>query len=265
MSSPEVGKTVLKKIEQHGDRWTSFGASSQILSISDRLTPDELRKFKIFRDYDDKFLDKISSDVSVAIWKKDSILFEEGSYIDMAFFVVEGEVEAFVQGIGEAGAGPPPIFDASRTVMSAPPEQPEQPEDDGTRWQTKPQGQALPGEITLLASMDFDLPKGSVMTLSENDIFGEIGALSGWPQSVTARARTNCQLVQIRINALRLMKRKSKALKKRLKSELPNSEFYRVEIHTDGQPAEDDRTLVVMRYVPALGSQALPVEGAAGG
>ena len=40
--------------------------------------------------------------------------------------------------------------------------------------------------------------------------------MSGWPQSVTARCRTDCKLVQIRVPALRMMKRKSRALSDRL-------------------------------------------------
>jgi Fe-S-cluster-containing dehydrogenase component len=47
-------------------------------------------------------------------------------------------------------------------------------------------------------------------------VFGEIGALNGWPQSVTARTASTCRLVQIRLPALRKLKRKSKALKVRL-------------------------------------------------
>ena len=64
--------------------------------------------------------------------------------------------------------------------------------------------------------MDFDLAMGSATRLGPGEIFGEIGALSGWPQSVTARTATECRLVQIRVPALRRMKRKSDSLKHRL-------------------------------------------------
>jgi Fe-S-cluster-containing dehydrogenase component/CRP-like cAMP-binding protein len=71
-------------------------------------------------------------------------------------------------------------------------------------------------EITLLATMDFDLPRGHSTRLGRGEVLGEIGAMSGWPQSVTARTATACRLIQVRVPALRLMKRKSKALKERL-------------------------------------------------
>ena len=64
--------------------------------------------------------------------------------------------------------------------------------------------------------MDFDLPRGSAVRLGPGELFGEIGAMSGWPQSVTARTVSPCRLLQIRLPALRLMKRKSKALKERV-------------------------------------------------
>ena len=69
-------------------------------------------------------------------------------------------------------------------------------------------------EITMLATMDFDLSRGERVTLGPGGFFGEIGALNGWPQSVTARASTPLTVLQIRVPALRKLKRKSKALKR---------------------------------------------------
>lgn len=64
--------------------------------------------------------------------------------------------------------------------------------------------------------MDFDLPKGDVVKLGPGEIFGEIGTLNGWPQSVTARVSQESELIQIRLPALRRMKQESSALKQRL-------------------------------------------------
>jgi len=201
-----------RRLEQHRDRWTSYSDQGGIESISDKLTAAELRAFDIFADYDDRFLEKISPDVSVAVWEPGAVLFEEGSYLDLAFFVAAGTVELFLSGIDEHTTLRP-VFDLSRTVVepAVPP--------SGTVL--APSTGPLPrpaasGEITFLASMDFNLPHGSGARLGKGELFGEIGALSGWPQSVTARATNRCQLVQIRIPALRAMKRKSPALKKRL-------------------------------------------------
>lgn len=79
-----------------------------------------------------------------------------------------------------------------------------------------PPASASQHKIPLLATVDFDLPMGGSARLGPGEIFGEIGALSGWPQSVTARTATPCRLLQVRLPALRRLKKKSKALKERI-------------------------------------------------
>lgn len=225
MSDPAadaLGKTTLKRMELHRDRWSSIGGQSGTVEVLDRLSADELRKLELFKDYDDKFLERISPDVSVALWSEGAVLFEQGTYVDVAFFVEEGEVEVWVEGVGEGGAGPRPIFDLSRTVApqaAADPQLEADPEDSlppGATILMKRGTRARAGEITLLATMDFDLPRGGATRLGSGEILGEIGAMSGWPQSVTARTASVCRLVQVRVPALRLMKRKSSALKEKL-------------------------------------------------
>ncbi len=215
MSEPhdgDLGKTMLRRIEQYQDRWTSSDDHTGIIQVSEKPTPHQLKELEIFSDYDETFLERISPDVSITTWRKGSVLFEEGSYIDLAFFLLSGEVEVFVETIGDS-TEPIPIFDLRRTAF------PQGAETGYTQLVTTPRlPTSTDTEITFLASMDFDLPRGSGARLGPGDLFGEIGALSGWPQSVTARTTEDCQLVQIRVNALRLMKRKSKALKERVDS-----------------------------------------------
>jgi CRP-like cAMP-binding protein/Fe-S-cluster-containing dehydrogenase component len=223
MNAPDdpLSKTMLKRIEQYRDRWSSYGGQTGIVAISEKLSPRELRTYEIFQDYDDAFLEKISPDVSVVAWRAGSVLFEQGTYLDLAFFVAGGEVDVFVERrAGELGEAAP-IFDTSRTVMIPPAEKPSGPDTDvGRTAYFRPTPQAFDGtgshQITFLASMDFDLPRGSTARLGPGELFGEIGAMSGWPQSVTARTVDDCELVQIRVPALRLMKRKSRALKERV-------------------------------------------------
>lgn len=217
MSEFDLGKTQLKQIEQYQDRWSSLGAQTGLIGISDQLSVDQLREFEIFREFDDRVLAKISQDVSVATWQEGAVLFEEGSFVDLAFMVVDGEVEVYLEGVG-GGQGPRPIFDASRTMVSPAPAQSSAVDTDLiSRTTSINLGLAnSTGTITFLATMDFDLPRGAAARLGPGEIFGEIGALSGWPQSVTARTASICRLLQIRLPALRVLKRKSKALKKRL-------------------------------------------------
>ena len=215
-----IGATQIKRIEQYKDRWSSFGATTGILQISEKPTAEILKKYELFKDYDDKFLEKISPDISIARWKSDTILFEEGSYLDLAFFVVDGSVDMYIHKQRDGRISGRPIYDFSRTVFSGgegavPGATVFQPITDKAKQAAPAKGKART-EITFLSVMDFNIPSGSTIRLGPGEIFGEIGALSGWPQSVTARTQGECVLVQIRVAALRLMRRKSKALKSRL-------------------------------------------------
>ncbi len=211
-ATPAGVKTELRQLEQYRDRWSSYDEQSGLVDLSERLTAEKLREFELFADYDDKFLEKIASDVSLASWKPGSVLFEQGAYIDLAFCVVEGEVEVFLEGVGDGGTEARPIFDLSRTMIGEmPPEAA-----TGATVLMRRAARPRPSEITFLSTMDFDLPRGAAVRLGPGELFGEIGAMSGWPQSVTARTVSACRLLQIRLPALRLMKRKSKALKERI-------------------------------------------------
>lgn len=189
MATGTSSKTVLKRDELYRDRWTNTADDESLLSISGRLSPRELRQYEIFKPYDDRVLEKISPDVSVATWRAGTVLFEEGSYINLAFQVVKGEVMVSVDKVGG---------ETGRSIL-----------------QTQLDKQRPDHGVTLLTAMDVDLPTGETYTLGPGEFFGEIGALNGWPQSVTARTRVETTLIQIRVPALQEMRR-SPALKQRL-------------------------------------------------
>ncbi len=238
-----VGKTVLRQIEQYRDRWSSYDDDSGLVRLSDRPSVAELERHEIFAGLDARLLDRIASDVSLAAWREGSVLFEQGAYIDLAFVVLSGEVEVFVAGQEGEEGGARPIFDLSRTVIGRPAGGGE-PDAGGTVLMRRAVRETKT-RITFLATMDFDLPRGAAARLGPGEIFGEIGAMSGWPQSVTARAATDCQLLQIRLPALRLMKRRSPALKERL------DRLYR------------ERSLAAqLRSTPLLSSLSEPLIGA---
>ena len=69
---PRMGKTMQFRLEQYRDRWTSFGEQTGLEDLSDKLTPEELKRIELFGDFDDKLLEKISPDVSVASWRAGS-------------------------------------------------------------------------------------------------------------------------------------------------------------------------------------------------
>lgn len=229
MSQPDFadGKTGQRRIEQFRDRWSTGTGDSGLLSISEKPSPETLRQYELFAPYEDAFLEKISPDVAIANWQEGAILFEEGAYIDLAFFVASGEVEVFVDRERPEGGGAQPIFDLGRTAFDLPApgsssRAPAQSQPASRSTLALPSGdprREIPSgvpEITFLGTMDFDLPRSMATRLGKGELFGEIGALSGWPQSATVRTASACELVQIRLPALRAMKRKSKALKERL-------------------------------------------------
>ncbi len=196
--------TTVRKTEPN-DRWSMFGAADGISQLSERLSAAELKQYPLFAGFKDRFLDRISPDISVAQWREGAVLFEEGSYIDVAKHV---------------GSDSPsgPIFRAdlelgrSEAVESGDATQ----TSDSVYFQRSQRG-ATSGETTFLTTMDFDLVgESDVVALGPGDCFGEIGALNGWPQSVTVKTLAECLLVQIRVPALRLMKKQSSAFRDRV-------------------------------------------------
>ena len=216
MASPSADSaTLVYQKKLYEDRWSSYGSNTGLLTLSDKLSVGHLKKIDLFQPYNDEFLAGITPDVSIAKWKAGSVLFEEGSYLDLAFYVVEGQVEVFLKKHQEMA--PPPIFREEARMSpesAAPAEKTVYLEHAELQKQIKSERRSQ--EITMLATMDFDLARGESMRLGPGEIFGEIGALHGWPQSVTARTATDCTLVQIRLPALQAMKKQSVELKKRL-------------------------------------------------
>ena len=88
--------TIYRRQEQHRDRWSSYGAADGIRHLSERLSAEELKEYSIFEGFKDRFLETISPDVSVALWREGAVLFEEGSYIDVAFFLISGSAAAYL-------------------------------------------------------------------------------------------------------------------------------------------------------------------------
>ncbi len=176
------GSAENKRAEQHQDRWNAFGRSAGLLGLSEKLSPQELRKLELFREFDEDFLEELSPDIALAKWRNNAILFEEGAYLDLAFFIVKGSVEVYLNHVQRSAQ------------------------------RQKPQKT----EIAFLSSVDFDLPASGGLQLGAGEILGEIGAMNGWPQSVTARTATECVLLQIRVPALRKLKRRSEAFQARL-------------------------------------------------
>ena len=208
-----LDKTELKQVELYRDRWSTFGEGTGIRWISNKPSPEDLKQFDLFKPYEDSFLEDISSDLSIAKWKANSVLFEEGTYIDLAFYVADGEVEVSLEAVAGASPQVAPIVDKVRTAMVA---QPVADRIEATAEMSTRTRIVSPKDILFLSMIDANLKRGEIRTLEREELFGEIGAMSGWPQSVTARTRTDCTLVQIRLPALRRLRFESDDFRERL-------------------------------------------------
>jgi CRP-like cAMP-binding protein/Fe-S-cluster-containing hydrogenase component 2 len=201
------------------DRWSTHGERTGIRRQLDDLTVEQLKRLDIFSDLKDSLLEELIPDIAVAQWEPGATLFEEGSYLDLAFYIVSGDVDLFLQKHGSAAE---PIFN-TRYVTAG-----DIAESRARYGAASPAtGQAAPAsppsptsttgeQFTYLSTMDFDLSHGATQRLTKGDFFGEIGALNGWPQSVTARTSSLTTLVQIRVPALRKLKRAAKGLRARI-------------------------------------------------
>lgn len=204
----EESQTIFMRRQLHADRWSAHGDHAGLRQLSSVLTPHDMRRYAIFDEFDDGFLEEISPDVTVADWRAGAILFEEGTYLDLAFWIAHGEVDIYIARHEQHAE---PIFTTRLMPAAA-----ELPSGDMTSVMPSQASGSADGPITFLATADYDLRRGATMRLSEGELFGEIGALNGWPQSVTARTAGPCTLVQIRVPALRKLRRKSKRLREQL-------------------------------------------------
>ena len=49
-----------KRAAQHSDRWSGYETNDQIVSVSEKLTPAEMKRFELFESYRDPLLESIS-------------------------------------------------------------------------------------------------------------------------------------------------------------------------------------------------------------
>ncbi len=208
------------RLQEIPDRWTDYGDNPNILNISKNLSVEELKRIDIFSSYDDAFLKTISPDITIVDWKAGSILFEEGSYIDLAFYILNGSIKVYLKHLENDTTFNRPIFNQQTQLFnsddkSTPLRKKEVEEKTVFRKQVEDVEKS--GDHVLhLTTIDIDIENTEHFLLKKGDFLGEIGALNGWPQSVTAQTTSECKLCQIRLPALQEMRYKSTLLKERL-------------------------------------------------
>ena len=214
MKQSRISATQVMRTQQYNDRWSDYKSNDNILRFSRKLSIKQLKSLPLFSGFSDAFLAEISPDISIAQWRPGAIIFEEGSYVDLMFYVINGSLEATLNTLPKpSGATNRPIFttriqhqvsDKNSAISHQ------------TALHQKTAAMQTGHGKTILSSADFNLQNGEAFPFGKGDVFGEIGALNGWPQSVTVSVKMESLLCQIRLPALRKMKAKSTHLKKTL-------------------------------------------------
>ena len=70
-SAVNPGKTMLKRVEQHRDRWSVFGGHAGLTYLSEKLPASLLKEYEIFEPYDEEFLEKIRYNLMYALDESD--------------------------------------------------------------------------------------------------------------------------------------------------------------------------------------------------
>lgn len=161
------------------DKWSYLSLSSGLLEILP-LEPRALKRFPLFKDLDFEQLHHMTQDVALVKWQDGAEIFHEGDYVDLAFFIVRGKIKLTTR------------------AQSA-----------------QAQSAVFPFNFPQIEAASANLK----MHIGEGDLFGEIGAVNGWPQPFTAVAECECELLQIRMAALRRLRAKSKPFGERVENE----------------------------------------------
>lgn len=156
------------------DRWSHLAAPGlqEILPVK----PRELKNLPLFKNVDYEQLQLASEDLARGIWQDGAALFNEGDYIDLAFMIISGNVKL----LSHVQAQTPHL---NAAVFSA-----------HNLWQTEESSGVMKSR------------------LGKGDMFGEIGVVCGWPQPFAAVTEGACELLHIRMPAMRRLRSKIKSL-----------------------------------------------------
>ncbi len=178
---------------------------------------EELRGYTLLKGYDENFLKRLQPHVLRLGADKGDIILREGEYGDSAYYILKGVVEVVIpkalkSRIEELPTRPSPIRGGrlggiggrAKAIMRERRDAP-----GAGQAPARPVG----SDTVILTTMPADAVGKDRIFLGEGEIFGEISALSRYPQSASVVAETACTLLQIRTAGLRLIQKKSPEFK----------------------------------------------------
>src|SRR5262249_21875083 len=146
---------------------------------------EELARFPILRSYDEPFLKRIQPHTLLLHVDKGDIILREGEYGDSAYYIVKGAVEVILPDALRKKAGEIPTRPSKRrggpaTVASG--AQAIVAERGASPGAGQLPGRPVRSDTVILTSLPADIVGNQRILLGEGEIFGEISALSRYPQ-----------------------------------------------------------------------------------
>ncbi len=187
---------------------TNKVAAGQKLESGLSLETEELLKLPVFQGVSGTFLEVNRGSVTMRKIKKGELLFREGDYGSTAFYILEGQIDIFISSPRahvNTQKGPSRLFNILQNKLVGRREQP-RPDENFARTYIS---------IDAPVELSYDHP---VAQLGPGDLFGEMTCMSFYPRSATARAATDCVVLEMLRNVLDVLQ-KNKTFRARLESD----------------------------------------------
>jgi CRP-like cAMP-binding protein/Fe-S-cluster-containing hydrogenase component 2/ferredoxin len=158
---------------------------------------EELLQLPVFKGVSGTFLELNTGSVVRRVYEPGEIIVREGENGSTAFYILEGEVDIYINAPREHVAteqAKPGVFTRMRSLLLPKSRQPREEERD------------TPSHIRIDAPVD--LPYADpIAQLGPGDLFGEMTCMSFYPRSATVRARTPVMVLEMLRNVLDVMQK----------------------------------------------------------
>src|SRR5262245_39971790 len=187
---------------------TNKGAVGQKLERGTSCETEELLRLPVFQGVSGTFLELNRGSVMMRRVKKGEVLFREGEYGSTAFYILEGKMDVFIaspRAHVNTEKGSSGLFNILINKLV------------GRQESPRPDENLLRTHISIDAPVElpYDYP---VAQLGPGDLFGEMTCMNFYPRSATARAATDCVVLEMLRNVLDVLQ-KNKNFRARIEND----------------------------------------------
>ena len=168
---------------------------------------EDLLRLPVFQGVSGTFLELNRGSVTMRAVKKGELLFREGDYGSTAYYILEGQIDIFISSPRahvNSEKGPSALFNILENKLVGRREDPRKDENFARTHIS----------IDAPVELSYDNP---VAQLNAGDLFGEMTCMSFYPRSATARAATDCVVLEMLRNVLDVLQ-KNKTFRAKLES-----------------------------------------------